>query len=826
MRQLAYLNTTFTVVLLLFLSISGFFIVNTLRDVFVEYRQTSQQTLALNSVLEDILEARTAALKFRSVPTEHYVNEVTANLDDAINCVTSCDVFKDAAEYRDAFDRIAQKGVIYKKLFLETVTFQRQLDILVPEMSDAATHARQRLSEMMQSTESTNDIDAVIRAGHSIEALLLAHTYADRFLLTNEHSDYEHARVQLFDAMDQISALLAVLENPDKHWRVDEAQQSLGDYILAFESVHALIERLNTIRSAQLDVIGPDISARTESIAERVTQRQNRLGPLGNRTVEGAKFWIVINAIVAVIVGAALSLLLASKMSKAIVSMAEIMRRLAGGDLTVQIRGTENRHELGEIARALLVFKENAALARDVERSKRQQRELERYASALEAAKHSAEKAAFTDALTGLANRRHLDLQLKHHLEQSAPDDELQALHVDLDRFKQINDTFGHNAGDSVLKHVAATLESATREEDFVARVGGDEFVILCAPSSCERSVEGIADRIVAELAKPVEFEGRLCRFGASVGIATAPVAQARDLIVQADVALYHAKRSGRGRVARFSNELREQLVENKTLTDEIVTALEKRHFIPYFQPQFDAVTHDLVGIEALARWSHPIRGILGPGAFLRTAEEIKVVEQIDQAIFQAAFEFCRMAERAGVHIPKCAVNVSCDRLLDDAILDGLPNLSTTKTRFAFELLETIFFDSEAEAIHDRINQLRERNIEIEIDDFGSGRASVTGLMQVRPQRLKIDSMLIQPVVTSRTQRRLVESIIDMGRALKIEVTAEGVETLEHAHILRDMGCTTLQGYHFARPMDGASLMRFIAEEGWRPVPPMGERAA
>ena len=200
------------------------------------------------------------------------------------------------------------------------------------------------------------------------------------------------------------------------------------------------------------------------------------------------------------------------------------------------------------------------------------------------------------------------------------------------------------------------------------------------------------------------------------------------------------------------------------------------------------------------------------------------MIEKIDQAMFLAAFAFCQTAERKGISISKCSVNVSCDRLLDDTIPDGLPDLSKTKTRFAFELLETIFFDNEASDIHERINQFHERNIEI--GDFGSGRASVTGLMKVKPQRLKIDSMLIQPVVISRTQRRLVESIIDMGRALKIDVTAEGVETLEHAHILRDMGCTTLQGYYFARPMDGASLLALIAKEAWRDTPAMGERAA
>ncbi|MEM8796264.1 MAG: EAL domain-containing protein [Pseudomonadota bacterium] len=456
----------------------------------------------------------------------------------------------------------------------------------------------------------------------------------------------------------------------------------------------------------------------------------------------------------------------------------------------------------------------------DITDIKRQQRRLEKFASALESAKSRIQKQALLDPLTGLANRRQLDEYLsRYDRRQFDRKGEIALLQVDLDRFKHINDTFGHAAGDQVLMHVAELIRSVTIESDLIARIGGDEFVIVCEDLTTPDRPAEIAAQIIDELQAPVIYEGKpCCRVGASIGIAFADSDKVdrSKLLINADIALYRAKRDGRNNVVIFTEELEAEIVRTKLVADEILRGIENNEFVAYYQPQFDARNHDLVGVETLVRWNHPEKGILAPFHFLGIAEELDVVSEIDRLTFEQAVKTSNVLEERGFSIPKVAVNVSFRRLADPRLIESIEAFPSTRSKVSFELLETIFLDEQHEAINWNIDRLRECGVEIEIDDFGSGRASIIGLTKVNPDRLKIDRQLVFPVTESELQRSLVKAIIEMGHSLGISVVAEGVETLGHANVLRDLGVDVLQGYAFAKPMPFEEFEDFLKNETWR----------
>jgi EAL domain-containing protein (putative c-di-GMP-specific phosphodiesterase class I) len=317
---------------------------------------------------------------------------------------------------------------------------------------------------------------------------------------------------------------------------------------------------------------------------------------------------------------------------------------------------------------------------------------------------------------------------------------------------------------------------------------------------------------------QPVNYEGHECRFGVSVGIATAMGTQVdpRKLLVDADIALYKAKSRGRNRYEFFSDELQAEVVKTKRVADQILQGLDRGEFEPWFQPQFDARTLDVVGCEALARWRHPTEGILAPDSFMAVAEELNVVATIDRMILEQSLEWQAKWDADGLDVPRISVNVSSRRLQDEQLLQSLRDLDIKPGRVAFELVESIFLDESDDVVLWHVDQIKELGIDIEIDDFGTGYASIVSLLKLKPRRLKIDRQLVLPVVEKAAQRHLVESVIEIGKSLDIEVVGEGVETMEHARILRDLGCDILQGYGFARPMAGENMDEFLRAESWR----------
>ncbi|MCB1445651.1 MAG: EAL domain-containing protein [Rhizobiaceae bacterium] len=435
----------------------------------------------------------------------------------------------------------------------------------------------------------------------------------------------------------------------------------------------------------------------------------------------------------------------------------------------------------------------------------------------LEEARLIMESAALHDALTGLPNRRYLDRIVAEYDERPASETALTVMHIDLDRFKDINDTLGHAAGDRILRHAADMLAEFVFPGDFLARIGGDEFVVISSPANMGGDYLELAGRLIEAISRPLFHEGHECRVGSSIGIATRTSADARieQVLVNADIALYEAKRRGRNRVECFTDALRLEVVNTKRTADEILRGLEQNEFMAYFQPQFDARTLEIVGLEALARWDHPTKGILPPAAFLKIAESLKVVSQIDAVVLNQALLQQFRLNASGYPVPKVSVNVSAQRLMDEALFERLEGIAFRPGSLSFELLESISFDGDDRELVHQIERLKSLGADIEIDDFGSGHASIVTLLKLTPRRLKIDRQLVIPLLDSKAQQNLVASIIEIGRSRGIEIVAEGVETPAHVEVLRDLGCDILQGYALARPMAPGELLGFVSERRW-----------
>lgn len=440
---------------------------------------------------------------------------------------------------------------------------------------------------------------------------------------------------------------------------------------------------------------------------------------------------------------------------------------------------------------------------------------LRLHKSKLVRARQRLEHLSLHDALTGLPNRRFVD-QMISQPPRPDPQDRLILIHIDLDRFKEINDTKGHAGGDMVLQTTASRLAEMTGPNDVAARIGGDEFVFASWSSDPEPKATELARQIVDALQQTIFIDGAGYVVGASVGVAWE---RARDrdlgqLLLNADLALYEAKKAGRGRAAVFTEELRSAAIHSKELADDFNQALDRDELVAFFQPQFNAVTLDIAGVEALARWNHPRKGVLGPDKFLDAAEKLGRTGEMDRLILQKAlFELTRW-DGLGMQIPRVSVNISARRLAQPSLLTELSELPIAKGRLCFELLETISFDDLQPALSEIIPTIKALGIEIEIDDFGTEHASIVSLLRFEPRRLKIDREIIKPIIASPSQRRLVSSIIEIGRSQNIDIVAEGVETMEHAKILKDLGCHLLQGYALARPMTSDQLIEFCRMKG------------
>lgn len=441
----------------------------------------------------------------------------------------------------------------------------------------------------------------------------------------------------------------------------------------------------------------------------------------------------------------------------------------------------------------------------DVTELKRQQRALEEKSRALDLA-------ARTDPLTGLMNRRGLDMAFA--AAKGARDDgaRFAVLHMDLDRFKLINDVFGHAAGDHLLQTVAGILRGSTRRDDLVARVGGDEFVVLQRRSGSEETARAVADRVLAACEEPVPWQDRPLHFGCSIGIATGGRHEVGDLLQQADIALYEAKNAGRGQARLFTPELRTALLAQKQMADEVIEGLERKEFVAFYQPQLRVADNAIAAIEALLRWNSPTRGLVKPGQFLPVAEELGLLSEIESSALAHAAGTVAAMEAAGLARPEVCFNLSFAhfrKLSDIADLSGYLALSAP---VCIELSEAIDFEEDFEELPWILAALRDLDVSLALDNFGSCRASLSGLLTLRPDRIKIDRGLVAAAMADREgARSMIRAISEICQGLGIPMTATGIESEAHAQLMRRLGCDRLQGYHISPALDRKQIIEFAA---------------
>lgn len=435
----------------------------------------------------------------------------------------------------------------------------------------------------------------------------------------------------------------------------------------------------------------------------------------------------------------------------------------------------------------------------------------------LEAARRAMEHSALHDALTGLPNRRLLEkVHLLSLAKRSRRRQRVAALHLDLDRFKQINDAHGHSAGDSVLVDVAEGLRRMIGTTGLVARVGGDEFAIFIEDAPPDNELANIANNIINHCSEPVHINGEECRLGVSIGIAATWGSDAHrsSLFVDADMALYKAKKEGRGKFCFYTDSLKAAALITKRRNDDLLAALERDEFFCVYQPQFAIDGTTLTGVEALVRWKHPTKGILQPAEFLPAAEKLDITHAIDRLVSYCAWKDLTSLSELGLKVPRLSLNICERRLHDEHLIADVKELLALNVALSFELLESSLLDDQAGTISVRLKELRELGVEVEIDDFGTGHASIVSLLKLQPDRLKIDHALVCPILGSSHHRQVLKSIVDIARTQGIAVLAEGVESEDYLPLLRDLGCDEVQGFALAHPMDAKSLAIYLTHVG------------
>ncbi|WP_196232432.1 EAL domain-containing protein [Bradyrhizobium japonicum] len=407
------------------------------------------------------------------------------------------------------------------------------------------------------------------------------------------------------------------------------------------------------------------------------------------------------------------------------------------------------------------------------------------------------------DPLTGLPNRARFISELERITAESGAIGNTAIFLLDLDRFKAVNDTLGHAAGDQLLKDVAARLRSEVREHDIVARLGGDEFAIIQKlDSAVHEPAISLALRIIDAIGRPFELDGHIASVGTSIGIALCPE-QGRDgaeLMKKADLALYAVKEGGRNDFRIYDAEMTEIVEHQKRLEGELSRAIEREEFELYYQPVLDLKTHRVTGAEALIRWNHPERGVLSPDQFIPLAEETGLIVPLGEWVLQQG---CRDAA-AWPEDLKIAINLSVHQIncgnLFDVVLCTLVETALSPARLELEITESVLLDNQPEHLQ-TLRQLRNIGVSIVLDDFGTGYSSSRYLTLHPFDRIKIDKSFVQGMASQRESSAIVASTIVLARGLDISVTAEGVETHEQLRQLSLAGVDFAQGYLIGRPM-------------------------
>lgn len=447
---------------------------------------------------------------------------------------------------------------------------------------------------------------------------------------------------------------------------------------------------------------------------------------------------------------------------------------------------------------------------------------VRRHNAELEVANAKLRHAATHDALTGLPNRSlladRLHQAISHSQRQPSP---FAVALIDLDRFKSVNDSLGHLAGDELLRQIVMRLQPLLRASDTLARMGGDEFVMILADGTCEGAAQAL-HRIQQDITRPITVSGVELRISCSIGVALYP-ADAKDsetLMRHADAAMYHAKKEGRDNIQFFAEGMASFVREKLEIESGLRHALANNEFVLHYQPKVDISSGRIDGAEALIRWAHPERGLVLPAAFIPVAEETGLIRPIGEWVLREACSELRRWHDAGFSRLRMSVNLSAEQFQQSALLkivqSALEDAGIPPQYLELELTESCVM-RDAERSIQVLTELADLGVCISVDDFGTGYSSLSYLSRLPLQRLKIDRSFIRDIENSRDDAEIIRAIVSMAHSLKLNVTAEGVETGAQHDFLRTLGCEQYQGFLCSPPVP-ADL--FLEALGAAPEPP------
>jgi diguanylate cyclase (GGDEF)-like protein len=420
------------------------------------------------------------------------------------------------------------------------------------------------------------------------------------------------------------------------------------------------------------------------------------------------------------------------------------------------------------------------------------------------------------DSLTHLPNREMFNGLLRQTIDAAGRyGRKFAVLFIDLDRFKVINDSLGHEAGDMLLVEIADRLRKALRSSDIVARLGGDEFVVVLEEATERLDVERIASHLLVTLSQPLELSGHECHTTASIGIAMYPQdgVDAQMLTKNADMAMYLAKEDGKNGYRFFTKEIRNQSIERLTLESALRRALERDQFSLHYQPKIDMGSGQITGVEALLRWNHPELGLVSPLQFIPLAEETGLIVPIGRWVLKQACAQNMAWQRRGLRPVSMAVNLSPRQFADDRLLhdidDALVASGMSPVLLQLEVTESMVMRNVARAIK-VLNAIQSRGIRLAIDDFGTGYSSMSLMKQFPIDTIKIDRSFVRDLPNDSEDQAIAQAIISMGKALGMTVVAEGVETADQQAFLRNHACDEMQGYLFSKPLAPSQMARLL----------------
>jgi diguanylate cyclase (GGDEF)-like protein len=420
------------------------------------------------------------------------------------------------------------------------------------------------------------------------------------------------------------------------------------------------------------------------------------------------------------------------------------------------------------------------------------------------------------DSLTGMPNRMLLGDRLEHACNDAKRTGRLVALlFVDVDRFKHINDSLGHSAGDAVLRKVVERLTASARRTDTVARLGGDEFVVLMEDFSAPVDVDMVAERLVNAMREPIELLGHSLVVTVSIGSAIFPNddTEISPLLAKADAAMYAAKAGGRDRFCRYSADTPMYDPTRLSLKSDLRRAIEGDELLLHYQPQIDLATQDICGVEALVRWRHPLRGLVAPAAFIPVAEESGLIVQLGEWVLREALRQLGEWQRLGLPSLRVAINISAlqfrDSNLPGLLAEQMAAFSIDPDQIELELTESVLMQN-VDAVLETLQAIKRLGVHLAIDDFGTGFSSLSYLRRFPIDRLKIDQSFVRDIESTPINASIARAIVALANSLSLGIVAEGIETPAQQTLLEKMGCTEGQGYFIARPMSGDAIPPWV----------------